>query len=40
MAFSIGNHNPMKLLRFTLPFLILGSVSLIISASIFFPVYS
>lgn len=39
MAFSIGNHNPVKLLRFTIPFLLLGMVSLILSASIFFPVY-
>lgn len=39
MAFSIGNQNPVKLLRFTVPFLILGMASLILSASIFFPVY-
>lgn len=39
MGFAIGNHNPVKCLKFTLPYLLLGMVSLIISASIFFPVY-
>ena len=39
MAYSIGNHNPVKLLRFTIPYLILGCISVIISASIFYPVY-
>lgn len=39
MAYSIGNHNPVKLLRFTIPYLILGVTALIISASIFYPVY-
>ena len=39
MAYSIGNQNPVKLLRFTIPYLILGCISVIISASIFYPVY-
>lgn len=39
MAYSIGNHNPVKLLHFTIPYLILGCISVIISASIFYPVY-
>lgn len=39
MAFAIGNHNPVKTLKFTLPYLLIGMVSLIISANIFFPVY-
>lgn len=38
-SFAVGNHNPIKLLKFTLPFLVIGMVSLIISAQLFFPVY-
>ncbi|MCI8889352.1 MAG: TRAP transporter large permease subunit [Hungatella sp.] len=39
MGFAIGNHNPVKTLKFTIPYLIIGMVTLIISANIFFPVY-
>ena len=39
MGFAIGNHNPIKVLKFTIPYLLIGMVTLIISANIFFPVY-
>ena len=39
MGFAIGNHNPVKTLKFTIPYLLIGMISLIISANIFFPVY-
>ena len=39
VAFGAGGYSPAKLLKFTIPYLILGTVSLIISANIFFPVY-
>lgn len=39
IAFAVGNHNPVKMLKFTIPYLLIGMVSLIISAEIFFPVY-
>lgn len=39
MGYAIGNHNPIKTLKFTLLYLWIGAVSLIISANIFFPVY-
>lgn len=39
MAYAIAKLNPVKMLKFTIPFLILGSISIIISASIFYPVY-
>lgn len=39
MGFAIGNHNPVKLLKFTIPYLLIGIVTLIVSANIFFPVY-
>lgn len=39
IAFGAGGYSPAKLLKFTIPYLILGTVSLIISANIFFPVY-
>ena len=38
-GFAVGNHNPVKMLKFTLPFLLIGMVSLIICAEIFYPVY-
>lgn len=40
MAFGIGNHNAFKLLKFTLPLIVLLMVSLIIGINIFFPIYS
>ena len=39
LAFAIGQHEPGKLLKFTLPYLLIAVVTLVISASIFFPVY-
>ncbi len=39
LAFGIGQHEPGKLLKFTLPYLLIAVVMLVISASIFFPVY-
>ncbi|MDO4650321.1 MAG: SLC13 family permease [Eubacteriales bacterium] len=39
IAYALGNHNPVKLLKFNIPYLIIGMVTLIISASVFFPVY-
>ena len=39
MAFGIGNHNPFKLMKFTLPLLLLLMISLIIGINIFFPIY-
>lgn len=39
LAFAIGQHQPAKLLKYTVPYLIIAVVTLVISASIFFPVY-
>ena len=39
MGFAIGNHNPVKTLKFTIPYLLIGMITLSISANIFFPVY-
>ena len=38
IAFAVGGFNPIKMLKFTLPYNII-MISLIISANIFFPVY-
>lgn len=39
MAYAIGRHDPIKLLKFNIPYLIIAAVSLIFSVNIFFPVY-
>ena len=39
MAFGIGNHNAFKLMKFTLPLVLLLMISLIIGINIFFPIY-
>mgnify|MGYP005772593439 FL=1 len=39
IAFAVGGFNPVKMLKFTLPYDIIMMISLIISANIFFPVY-
>ena len=39
MAYGIGKHNPFKMLKFTLPLLVVCVVSLIFSVNLFFPVY-
>ena len=38
MGFGMGNHNPMKTMKFTLPLIVILVVSLIISANIFYPI--
>ena len=38
MAFGIGNHNAFKLMRFTLPLVLLLMVFLIFGINIFFPI--
>ncbi|MGL5436854.1 MAG: SLC13 family permease [Lachnospiraceae bacterium] len=39
LAFAIGQHEPGKLLKYTVPYLLIAIVTLVISAGIFFPVY-
>ncbi|MCD8021188.1 MAG: anion permease [Clostridiales bacterium] len=39
MAFGAGNHNALKIMRFTVPMVLLMMVALIIGVNIFFPVY-
>ena len=39
LAFAVGQHEPGKLLKFTMPYLLIAVVTLVVSASIFFPVY-
>lgn len=39
MAFGIGNQNPIKTMKFTLPLLVLTLIALIIGINIFFPIY-
>ncbi len=39
LMFAAGRHDPVKLLRFTVPFLVIATITLVISVSIFFPVY-
>lgn len=39
MAFGIGNQNPIKTMKFTLPLLVLTLIALIIGTNIFFPIY-
>lgn len=39
MAFGIGNHNAFKLMRFTMPLVLLLMISLVIGVNLFFPVY-
>lgn len=38
-AFAVGQHNPVKTLKFTIPYLLIGIVTLIFSANLFFPIY-
>lgn len=37
MAFGLGKHNPFKLMKFTIPLLIICMISLIFSVNLFFP---
>lgn len=39
MAFGIGNHNAFKLMKFTIPLVILLMISLVIGINLFFPIY-
>lgn len=39
LAFAIGQHEPGKLLKYTVPYLLIAVITLVISANIFFPVY-
>ena len=39
LMFAAGRHSPVGLLKFTLPYLALAVITLVISVSIFFPVY-
>lgn len=39
VAYAVGGFNPIKMLRFTLPYTLIMMISLIISANLFFPVY-
>lgn len=39
IAYGVGNHNPFKCLKFTLPFVVLCMISLVIGVNIFFPIY-
>ncbi len=39
MAFGIGNHNAFKVMRFTMPLVLVLMVSLIVGVNLFFPIY-
>ncbi len=39
LMFAAGRHNPMGLLKFTVPYLLIAVATLVISVTIFFPVY-
>lgn len=39
MAYAMGKHDPIKLLKFNIPFMIIACASLIFSVNLFFPVY-
>lgn len=39
IAYAVGGFNPIKMLKFTLPYTVIMVVALIISANLFFPVY-
>lgn len=39
LTFAIGNHNPVKLLKFTIPYLIVATISIVFSVHLFFPVH-
>lgn len=39
MAYAIGKYDPIKLLKFNIPYLVIAVVSLILSVNLFFPVY-
>ncbi|MEI3187545.1 MAG: hypothetical protein V8S27_06755 [Lachnospiraceae bacterium] len=39
LAFAIGQHAPAKLLKYTIPYLLIAVVTLVLSANFFYPVY-
>ena len=39
LMFAAGRHSPVQVLRYTLPYLVLATIALVISANFFFPVY-
>ncbi len=39
IAYAVGGFNPIKMLKFTLPYIIIMMAALIVSANLFFPVY-
>ena len=39
LAFAIGQHEPAKLLKYTVPYILIAIVTLVFSANLFFPVY-
>ena len=39
LMFAVGRHSPVGLLKFSIPYLIIAIVSLVVSVGIFFPVY-
>lgn len=39
LAFAIGQHAPEKLLKYTIPYLLIAVVTLVLSANFFYPVY-
>lgn len=39
LAFAIGQHQPTKLLKYTVPYILIAIVTLALSANFFFPVY-
>lgn len=40
LAFAIGQHSPGRLLKYTMPYLVIAVVTLVVSANFFFPVYA
>lgn len=39
LAFAIGQHEPAKLMKYTLPYILIAIITLVFSANLFFPVY-
>lgn len=39
LAFAIGQHEPAKILKYTIPYLLIAVVTLVFSANLFYPVY-
>lgn len=39
LAFAAGKHNPVKVLKYTVPYLVIATITLVLSVNFFFPVY-